>query len=161
MDWQREGHMQQQSSGASATFDILLVDDEPGDIELVKKALAEGRFPCRTSVARDGTEAMAFLRKESPVFERATTPDLVLLDLNMPRMNGREVLQAMKSDKRLAGIPVVVLSTSEADRDVKQSYDLGAAGFVTKPVDVDDLFSAIHTIQEYWFGTVRGPNRTH
>ncbi|MEI6556979.1 MAG: response regulator [Rhodospirillaceae bacterium] len=141
------------------SFEILIVDDEPGDIELIKAAIADGHFICRSHEAKDGLEAMAFLRRSKPEFSRAPTPDLVLLDLNMPRMNGRETLKAIKSDPVLARIPVVVLTTSDVENDVLQTYDLGAAGFVTKPVDIDKLFHAIHGIEDYWFGIVRNPQR--
>lgn len=132
-------------------FDVLLVDDERGDLDLVKAALAEGRFECKVATAGNGVEAMKRLKDGRPL------PHLVLLDLNMPMMNGWEVLKAMKADSELARIPVVVLTTSEADRDLLRSYDMGAVGFVTKPLDVDRLFQAIHGIQEYWFETVRAP----
>ena len=138
-------------------FEILIVDDEPGDVELIRTAIVEGRFICRISVAQNGVEALAFLQKENPAYSSAVTPDLVLLDLNMPRMNGYDVLKTMRTDPRLARIPVVVLTTSDAERDVFQSYDLGASGFVTKPVDIEQLFSAIHGVQDYWFGVVRKP----
>lgn len=140
----------------AAPFQILLVDDEPGDIRLTKLALAEGRFLCNVTTAGNGLEAMAVMRKEAG-HDEAPTPDLVLLDLNMPQMNGREVLQAMKTDPVLARIPVVVLTTSDIERDIVSSYDLGAHGFVTKPVDMEQLFRAIHGIQEYWFSVVRRP----
>lgn len=138
-------------------FDILIVDDEPGDVQLIRTAIIEGRFICRTHMARDGIEAMAFLRHEPPDYAAAVTPDLILLDLNMPRMNGYDVLKAIQQDAKLARIPVVVVTTSEAERDVFLSYDLGASGFVTKPVDIEQLFSAIHGVQDYWFGVVRKP----
>ncbi len=138
-------------------FEILIVDDEPGDVELIRSAIVEGRFICRTSVAGNGIEAMAFLHKDAPEHSDAVTPDLVLLDLNMPKMNGYDVLKAMQHDPKLARIPVVVLTTSDAERDVFQSYDLGASGFVTKPIDIEQLFSAIHGVQDYWFGVVRKP----
>ncbi|EME71342.1 CheY-like receiver protein [Paramagnetospirillum caucaseum] len=140
-----------------APFEVLIVDDEPGDVELIRSAIVEGRFTCRTHVACDGVEAMAFMRKEGPAYAAAATPDLVLLDLNMPRMTGREVLAAMQSTGHLARIPVVVLTTSDVERDVLQAYDLGASGFVTKPVDIEQLYTAIHGIQDYWFGVVRKP----
>ncbi len=140
-----------------APFEVLIVDDEPGDVELIRSAIHDGRFICRTHVASDGVEAMAFMRKEGPAYQDAVTPDLVLLDLNMPRMTGREVLAAMQSTDHLARIPVVVLTTSDVERDVLQAYDLGASGFVTKPVDIEQLFNAIHGIQDYWFGVVRKP----
>lgn len=141
------------------TYDILVVDDEIGDVELVKSALAEGPFPCRVTVAHDGLEAMAILRKEMPNFRNAPTPDLILLDLNMPRMNGREVLRALKADPELTSLPVVVLTTSEADHDTRTAYSLGAAGYVTKPLDIEQLFTAIHGIEDYWFRVVRGVPR--
>lgn len=142
---------------ATPTFDVLLVDDEPGDIELTRLALQDGRFLCNVHVAMNGEQAMAFLRKQPP-FTTVPTPDLMLLDLNMPQKNGREVLRDMKADPALATIPVVVLTTSDVERDVVSSYQLGASGYVTKPVDGDALFSAIRGIEEYWFGVVRRPD---
>jgi CheY-like chemotaxis protein len=139
-------------------FQILIVDDEPGDVELIRAAIVEGRFICRIHVVRDGVEAMAFLRRTDPAHAQVPVPDLVLLDINMPRMNGREVLKAMKADAVLARIPVVMVTTSDVERDIMAAYDLGASGFVTKPVDIEDLFRAIHGIQEYWFGVVRRPS---
>ncbi|MBF0325895.1 MAG: response regulator [Alphaproteobacteria bacterium] len=146
-------------SNSDSRFNILIVDDEPGDIDLVRLALAEGRFLCHTMVAINGKEAMAVLRREAPRFTDAPTPDLVLLDLNMPQMNGREVLRAMKEDPLLANIPVVVLTTSDVERDIVASYDLGASGYIAKPVDMDQLFRAIHSVEEYWFCAVRRPPR--
>ncbi|MBF0375539.1 MAG: response regulator [Alphaproteobacteria bacterium] len=142
-------------------FEILLVEDEPGDIDLIKIALAEGRFICRVTTAMNGVEAMDVLNKAPGLHDNAPTPDLVLLDLNMPLMNGKEVLKAMKADPQLARIPVVVLTTSDVERDVLASYDLGAAGFVTKPLDMEQLFRAIHGVEEYWFGVVRCPGHNH
>jgi len=144
------------ASEAAASLEILIVDDEPGDVELTRLALAEGRFTCNVTVAGDGEKAMAFLRKQPP-YAAKLKPDLVLLDLNMPRKNGREVLFEMKADPMLSLIPVVVLTTSDAERDVVASYRLGAAGYVTKPADIDTLFQMIRGIEEYWFGTVRRP----
>lgn len=138
-------------------FHILIVDDGPGDVHLIKAAITEGRFLCRASVATDGVEAMAFLRKEGPAHAEATRPDLILLDLNMPRMDGREVLKAVKADPHLASIPVVVMTTSDVESDILTSYNLGAAGFVTKPVGIDELFKAVHLIEDYWIGLVRSP----
>ena len=138
-------------------FEILVVDDEPGDVELIRAAIVEGRFICNVAVARNGLDAMTVLQKTAPEHTDAVTPDLVLLDINMPKMNGYDVLTAMRKDPKLARIPVVVLTTSDAERDVFRSYDLGASGFVTKPIDMDQLFSAIHGVQDYWFGVVRKP----
>lgn len=139
-------------------FEILLVEDEPGDADLVRLALDQGRFLCRVTVAENGREAMAMLRREAP-HRTAPTPDLILLDLNMPLMTGQEVLQAIKADPILAAIPAVVLTTSDAERDVFASYRLGAAGYITKPLDVGQLFAAIHSLEEYWFAVVRCPKR--
>ncbi|HLN25669.1 MAG TPA: response regulator [Patescibacteria group bacterium] len=139
-------------------YQVLLVDDEQGDVELAKMALADCPFPCQVMVAGNGKEAMTWLRKQPP-YADAPTPDLVLLDLNMPQMNGREVLKEMKGDAALTAIPVVVLTTSDVERDVVATYNLGASGYITKPVDMDDLFKAVHSVTEYWFSTVRRPQR--
>jgi CheY-like chemotaxis protein len=139
-------------------FHILLVDDAIGDVHLAKMAIAESRFRCQVTVAENGNEAMTMLRRHSKAGTAATVPDLVLLDLNMPMMNGREVLAAMKADPALAAIPVVVLTTSDVERDIVSSYQLGAAGYITKPVNVEQLFKAIHGIEEYWFDIVRRPS---
>lgn len=135
-------------------FHILLAEDLPADAGLVRAALREGRFYCSLDVVEDGEQALAYLRGERPGGRR---PDLVLLDLNLPRMNGREVLAAMKADPDLRLIPVVVLTTSDVERDIEASYSLGAVGFVTKPLDVMEFFQAIHAIEDYWFTVVRRP----
>ena len=146
------------SVGPKTVFQVLLVEDDPGDVELAKLALAQCAFPCQVTVAVNGKDAMAALRRLPPRAD-APAPDLVLLDLNLPQMNGREVLAQMRVDPALAGIPVVVLTTSDVERDVAACYDLGASGYVTKPVDVDELFRRVHAVAEYWFGTVRRPQR--
>jgi len=135
-------------------FHILLAEDLRADAALVRTALEEGKFLCTLDVVEDGEAALAYLRGE---LEGARRPDLVLLDLNLPRMNGREVLAAMKADPKLALFPVVVLTTSDVERDVEASYSLGAVGFVTKPLDVTEFFAAIHAIENYWFTVVRRP----
>ena len=135
-------------------FHILLAEDLPADAGLVRAALREGRFYCSLDVVEDGEQALAYLRGELPGARR---PDLLLLDLNLPRLNGREVLRAIKADPDLHLIPVVVLTTSDVERDVEASYSLGAAGFVTKPLDVLEFFQAIHAIEDYWFTVVRRP----
>jgi DNA-binding response OmpR family regulator len=138
----------------------LLVDDEEGDIELAKMALAESSHSFHVMVAANGKDALSLLRKEPPHAD-APTPDLVLLDLNMPQMNGYELLREMKADATLTAIPVVVLTTSDVEHDVVATYDLGAAGYITKPVDMDELFKAVHSVAKYWFSTVRRPQRQH
>ncbi|MBF0374112.1 MAG: response regulator [Alphaproteobacteria bacterium] len=135
-------------------FQVLLVEDDPADAGLVKAALAAGRFYCAVDHARDGRQALERLEQ---AVERGCLPDLVLLDINMPRMNGHEVLAAIKANPALGKLPVVMLTTSEVERDVQAAYRAGAAGFVTKPIDVDAFFTAIRGIEDYWFGVVRRP----
>lgn len=140
------------------SYEVLIVDDEPGDVELTKLALMEAGYPCNVTVANNGREALARLQNNAtPV----TKPDLVFLDINMPQMNGKEFLKALRADPSLAGIPVVMLTTSDVERDVVSSYELGASGYLTKPVDMDELFSSIKRVQDYWFRVVRRPERTH
>lgn len=140
----------------SQTFDILLVEDDPGDAGLTKAALAQARILCKLHHVSDGVEAMAFLRQQG-VHANAPTPHLVLLDLNMPRMGGREVLAAMRGDEALHKIPVVVLTTSDVEADIETSYELGANSFITKPVDIDQFIDSIKAVGDYWFSIVRLP----
>jgi CheY-like chemotaxis protein len=140
----------------SQTFDILLVEDDPGDAGLTKAALAQARILCKLHHVSDGVEAMAFLRRQG-VHANAPTPHLVLLDLNMPRMGGREVLAAMRGDETLHKIPVVVLTTSDVEADIETSYELGANSFITKPVDIDQFIDSIKAVGDYWFSIVRLP----
>ncbi|MBF0563132.1 MAG: response regulator [Alphaproteobacteria bacterium] len=144
------------TGATSSLFEVLIVDDEPGDVSLTKMALREGRFLCNIAVAVNGEEAMEILRKQPP-YADAPTPDLILLDLNMPQKNGKEVLKEMRADPDLVVIPVVVLTTSDVERDVVAAYELGASGYVTKPVEVDALFQIIRGIEQYWFSIVRLP----
>jgi CheY-like chemotaxis protein len=140
----------------SRPFTILLAEDEPADARLVRAAIERGRIACDLRHVDDGKEALDFLRREGR-FGDAPRPDLILLDLNMPRMNGREALRAIKANSELRAIPVVILTTSDAEHDVVSSYLTGAAGYVTKPLDVEQFFAAIHAIEEYWFAIVRRP----
>ena len=142
---------------AKNRFSILLVEDEPGDVDLVRLALARGRFSCHVAVTPNGREALAFLRKEAPAYAEASLPDIVLLDLNMPQMNGWEVLREIAGDSFLKHIPVIVFTTSDNPQDITECYVLGASGFITKPADIDELFRVIHGLQEYWFSIVRLP----
>ncbi|OAN52742.1 response regulator [Paramagnetospirillum marisnigri] len=144
---------------APVSYRVLIVDDDPADIELVSKAIGRGRFPCVVERAVDGVEAMEMLRSPTPESSRKNQPDLVLLDINMPRKNGLQVLSEIRSDPSLRHLPVVMLSTSSAEHDVSVAYRSGAQGYVTKPMDVRDLFAAIHAVEEYWFNTVRAPCR--
>lgn len=139
-------------------FDILLVEDEPADANLVRSALKESKVLCNFHHVLDGVEALAFLHRQGQ-YQDAPPPDLILLDLNMPRMNGREFLAAVKADESLASIPVVVLTTSDVERDVVASYKLGAAGYITKPVDMEQFIDAIRQLDNYWFVLARLPKK--
>jgi len=136
--------------------EILLVEDNPGDVRLTTEALAEAKVRNRLSVARDGVEALQYLRREAP-FEDAVRPDIILLDLNMPRMDGREVLEEIKRDPSLSLIPVVVLTTSQADEDILRSYQLHASCYITKPVDLEQFLRVVRSVEDFWLTVVRLP----
>jgi len=138
------------------TIEILLVEDNPGDVRLTKEALKDGKVLNNLNVVEDGLEAMAFLRKEGEYTE-IRRPDLILLDLNLPKKDGREVLNEIKSDEDLKSIPVVVLTTSQAEQDVVKSYNLGVNCYITKPVDLDQFFNVIKSIEEFWLKVVTLP----
>jgi CheY-like chemotaxis protein len=139
-------------------IDVLLVEDDPGDVLMTREAFEDNKLRNRLSVVSDGVSALEFLRKEGEHVD-APTPDLVLLDLNLPRMDGREVLQALKADANLRSIPVVVLTTSEAEEDVVRSYSLHANAYVTKPVDFDRFIEVVRQIDEFFVEVVRLPGR--
>ena len=137
-------------------IDVLLVEDDPGDVLMTREAFEDNKVANRLAVVSDGVSAMEYLRKQGP-YADAPTPDLVLLDLNLPRMDGREVLQALKEDEELRRIPVVVLTTSEAEEDVLRSYSLHANAYVTKPVDFDRFIDVVRQIDEFFVSVVRLP----
>ena len=137
--------------------DILLVEDSPGDVRLTLEALADAKISNSINVASDGIEALAYLRKEGEHAD-ATRPDLILLDLNMPRMDGRELLSIIKADDFLRTIPVVVLTTSQSEADILKSYDLQANCYITKPVDLDQFMVVVNSIQEFWLSIVKLPS---
>ena len=139
--------------------DILLAEDEPADAHLVKTALVQNRILATLHQVCDGREALEFLHRQGERFAAMPRPDLILLDLNMPRMDGRECLAALKQDPDLRDIPVVVLTTSEVDRDIAACYSLGAAGYITKPVEVHKFMEAIGQLGDYWFTLVRLPGK--
>ena len=145
-------------SDATTVIEILLVEDDPGDVLMTREALESSEPPRRLTVVGDGESAMDYLRKRGR-HSAAVTPDLILLDLNLPRMDGREVLAALKADPQLRVIPVVVLTTSEAEDDVIRSYSLHANAFVTKPVDFDQFAEAIRRIDDFFVSVVRRPGR--
>jgi len=138
------------------SIEVLLVEDNPGDVRLTVEAMKEGKVINNLSVASDGVEALAFLRKED-VFHNAPRPDIILLDLNLPKLDGRQVLREIKTDESLRRIPVVVLTTSRAEEDILRSYDLHANCFVTKPVDFEQFEKVVRAISDFWFEIVKLP----
>lgn len=140
-------------------IEILLVEDNPGDVLLTKEAMKDAKVSNSLHVVGNGLEALEFLRREGR-FQEAPTPDLVLLDLNLPRKNGREVLQEMKSEEGLRSIPVVVLTTSEAHRDIIESYNLQANCYITKPVDFEQFRKVVASIEQFWFTLVKLPTKS-
>jgi CheY-like chemotaxis protein len=137
--------------------DVLLVEDDPGDVLMTQEAFADHKVHNRLHVVSDGVAAMAFLRKEGS-YADAATPDLILLDLNLPKMDGREVLAAIKEDPTLRSIPVVILTTSEAEEDVLRSYSLHANAYVTKPVDFERFIDVVRRIDDFFVTVVRLPS---
>jgi CheY-like chemotaxis protein len=135
---------------------ILLIEDNAGDIELAREALSEIAPQVELSIARDGVEATEFLRRRGR-FNSAPAPDLILLDLNLPKKNGREVLRDVKGDPALRHIPVIVFTGSEADEDIRSSYDLHANGYVTKPEYPSEISATIRTLIQFWLGAARLP----
>lgn len=138
--------------------EILLVEDNPGDILLTVEALKEGKVYNNLSVAKDGVEAMAFLYREGR-HSNAPRPDLILLDLNLPKKGGREVLAELKQNSNLKRIPVIVLTTSQAEQDILKSYDLHANCYITKPVELDDFITIVRSIENFWFTIVQLPQK--
>jgi chemotaxis family two-component system response regulator Rcp1 len=137
---------------------ILLVEDNPGDVRLTREALKEAKFRNTLQVVGDGVEALAYLRQQGQ-YSGAVRPHLIMLDLNLPRMDGREVLAAIKKDADLVRIPVVVLSSSQAESDIARAYELHANCYVTKPVDIDHFLQVVKSIEEFWVEIVRLPSK--
>jgi CheY-like chemotaxis protein len=136
--------------------EILLVEDNPGDVDLTRETLQDSKLLNHMNVVGNGVEAMAYLRRQGKYAE-ATRPDLILLDLNLPKKDGREVLAEVKADDRLRRIPVVVLTTSSAEQDILQTYDLHANCYITKPVNLDQFSAVVRAIEEFWFTIVKLP----
>jgi two-component system response regulator len=145
-----------QQPDADRMIEILLVEDDPGDVVMTREAFQDYKVRNNLHVVNDGVEAMSFLRQQGEFADRPR-PDLVLLDLNLPKMDGREVLEAIKSDPALASIPVVVLTTSENEDDVLRSYSLHANAYVTKPVDFERFIEVVRHIDEFFVSVVRLP----
>ena len=140
-------------------IDILLVEDNPGDVRLAVEALKESGASTRLTAVPDGVEAMAYLRQQGD-YAQAARPDLILLDLNLPRKDGRQVLAEVKADPSLRRIPVVVLTTSQADQDINRCYDLHANCYIAKPVDLDHFLTVVRSIEDFWCSTVLLPGLT-
>ena len=139
-------------------FSILLVEDNPGDVRLTIEALDENKFYVDLDVTKDGVEALEFLKQQGQ-YANARRPDLILLDLNLPRKDGRQVLAEIKSDPDLQRIPVVILTTSQAEEDILRTYNLHANCYVTKPVDLGQFIRVVKSIEEFWFAIVRLPSK--
>jgi CheY-like chemotaxis protein len=137
-------------------IEVLLVEDNPGDVQLTQIALEESKISVHLSVVEDGVEAMAFLRKQEK-YAATPHPDIILLDLNLPKKDGREVLAEIKADNTLKRIPVVVLTTSHAEEDVLKAYNLSANCYITKPVDFDQFVKIVQSIENFWFTIVKLP----
>ena len=142
---------------APTPIEVLLVEDDPGDVLMTQEAFEEHKVHNRLTVVSDGAEALAYLRREGE-YADAVRPDLILLDLNLPRRDGREVLAEVKDDPDLRRIPIVVLTTSQAEEDILRSYDLHANAFVSKPVDFDRFVDVVRRIDEFYFTIVRLPD---
>lgn len=142
----------------SQQFEILLVEDNPGDVFLTQEAFREGRIHHRLSVVEDGEEALQFLRRQG-TYEKAPRPDVILLDLNLPRKDGRELLAELKADVSLKFIPVIILTTSEAESDISKAYKLHANCYLTKPIQVDEFIGKIKMLEDFWLSVVRLPSR--
>jgi chemotaxis family two-component system response regulator Rcp1 len=139
-------------------IEILLIEDNAGDARLAREALREARVPNRLTWLSDGVEALAYLRREG-AHAQVPRPDLILLDLNIPRKDGRQVLSAIKNDEALRRIPVIILTTSQALEDIHHAYQLSANSYISKPVDLDQFISVVRAIEEFWLTTVTLPMR--
>ena len=143
-------------SALEKTVEILLAEDNPGDVMLTKKALEQGKLANNLNVVTDGVETLAYLRQEGKYADKPR-PDLVLLDLNMPRKDGQDVLKELQDDADLCRIPVVVLTSSESEEDVARSYELNANAYLTKPVDFDGFTEIVNRMENFWFKVVKLP----
>jgi CheY-like chemotaxis protein len=141
----------------SHPIDILLVEDNPGDVRLTVEALKEDKLQNNLHIVKDGMEAMAFLYQDGE-YADAPRPDLILLDLNLPKKDGREVLEEIKADENLKRIPVVILTTSQAEEDILKTYDLHANCYITKPVNLDQFAKVVQSIEQFWLTIVRLPS---
>jgi CheY-like chemotaxis protein len=142
---------------AGSAVEILLVEDSPGDVRLTQEVLKEGKIHNNLSVVEDGLQALDFLYKREP-YTNTPHPDLILLDLNLPRKDGREILEEIKADPELRRIPIVILTTSEAEEDIIRAYDLHANCYIAKPIDLDQFIQVIKSIEQFWLTIVKLPS---
>lgn len=152
--------MDRQILNDTKRYNILLIEDNPGDVRLTREAFKESKKSINLEVVTDGVEAIRFLRQEDGYSDKEI-PDIILLDLNLPKRDGREVLEIIKEDPALKRIPVVVLTTSKAESDIVQSYDLHANCFINKPIDFDNFFEIITKIEDFWLTTTILPKAPH
>jgi CheY-like chemotaxis protein len=145
-------------AGTDQSLDILLVDDNPGDIRLYLEAFQESKLCCNLHILMNGEEALAFLRRQAP-YTDMPRPDLILLDLNLPRMNGHEVLARIKSDEQLRRIPIIVISVSRNEKDILAAYELQANCYISKPMDLAQWLEIVAAIEDFWFKTVQLPSQ--
>lgn len=141
----------------ASAIEILLVEDNPGDVRLTQEALKESKVTNNLYIAGDGVEALAFLRREGK-YANVPHPDLILLDLNLPKKDGRELIEEIKSNEELKRIPVVVLTTSKAEEDIMQMYDRHANCYITKPIDFDQFIEVVRSIENFWLTIVKLPS---
>lgn len=137
-------------------IEILLIEDSPGDVRLTQEVFRDGKVRNHLNVVEDGAAALAFLRKQEP-YTQAPCPDLILLDLNLPRKDGRAVLEDIKADEKLRRIPVVILTTSSAEEDIAKAYDLHANCYITKPIDLEQFIEVVKCIEQFWLTIVKLP----
>ena len=142
----------------SHPIEILLVEDNPGDVLLTQEAFSDAKIANNLHIVRDGEEALAYLNRQGD-FQGASRPDLILLDLNLPKIDGREVLDNIKSDETLKRIPVVVLTSSEAEQDIIQTYDLHANSYVVKPINMEQFVKVVNAVESFWFSVVKLPKQ--
>lgn len=144
-------------SKAGRPIEILLVEDSPGDVRLTQEVFRDGKVHNNLSVVEDGVQALAFLRKQSP-YTHTPHPDLILLDLNLPKKDGRAVLEEIKSDEKLRRVPVVILTTSSAEEDIIRAYDLHANCYISKPIDLEQFIQVVKFIEQFWLTIVKLPS---
>lgn len=140
------------------SFEVLLVEDDSADIELTQEALLENKFPVNLNAVRSGLDALCYLQQQPP-FQEAVVPDLIFLDLNLPGMNGKEIIQKIRENVGLRHIPIAVLTTSQAQQDISDSYMLGANCFVSKPNGLDEFNHVIQALEEFWFAIAKIPSK--